>query len=362
MKIGILTFHASHNYGSMLQAYALQRFLKDHGHEPEFINFRSKVQKLMYAHPFDFRYKYKIKETIYNALHTPQVLWPRYKRWVKHEKFLKQHLSLSQEYNTEEEIKQCADKYDLIIVGSDQIWNTNALDFSTAYFADFSNTKKISYAASLGSSPERCDKILFKKYLPLFSSISVREERSKDFLSNECGIKNIDVVLDPVLLHDKSTYEIFIDKKPIVTGDYIFYYTPKGYGDNIRNVCELGQKLGLKVITDKYYPNAENVTLLTLGPSEFLNVIRNATVVCGQSFHLAAFSILFHKNYYCTDVHHDSRIDNLLQKLRIENRNITKETIDKVEAYTCSIDYDRADELLERQRQYSVNKLLEMID
>ena len=142
MKIGILTFHAAHNYGSMLQAYALQRFLKDHGHEPEFINFRSKVQKLMYAHPFDFRYKYMVKETVYNALHHPQTLWPRYMRWEKHEKFIKQHLSLSQEYNTEEEIKQCADNYDLIIVGSDQIWNTNALDFSTVYFADFSNTKK----------------------------------------------------------------------------------------------------------------------------------------------------------------------------------------------------------------------------
>ena len=360
MKLGILTFHAAHNYGSMLQAYALQSFLRNHGHEPEIINFRSKVQKLMYTHPFDFRYQYMIKETIYNALHTPHVLLPRYKRWRLFEKFLRQHLSLSQEYNTEEQLKSCAKNYDLIIVGSDQIWNTNALDFSTAYFADFTDVKKVSYAASLGGNPEGCDKILLKNHLFNFNNITVREERSKDFLINECGINNVDVVLDPVLLHGVNSYDALIDDEPIVKGDYIFYYTPQGYGDTIYNVSKLGKNLGLKVVTDKYYTGSDDVTALTLGPSEFLNVLKNATIVCGRSFHLAVFSILFHKNYYCLEGNHDSRIVNLLQKLNIKDRFIIKDNLDIVKTNSYTINYNRVDELLERQRQYSANKLLEI--
>ena len=37
MKIGIITFHAAHNYGSMLQAYALQTFLERNGNIVEII-------------------------------------------------------------------------------------------------------------------------------------------------------------------------------------------------------------------------------------------------------------------------------------------------------------------------------------
>ena len=45
MKIGILTFHASHNYGSMLQAYALLHVIMGMGHDCKIINLRTDVQK-----------------------------------------------------------------------------------------------------------------------------------------------------------------------------------------------------------------------------------------------------------------------------------------------------------------------------
>lgn len=53
MHIGIITFHASFNYGSMLQAYALQTFLTKQGHKVEIVNYRTLRQKKGYPKPLN---------------------------------------------------------------------------------------------------------------------------------------------------------------------------------------------------------------------------------------------------------------------------------------------------------------------
>ena len=48
MKIGILTFHNAHNYGAVLQAYALKKKISQLGHNVEIVNYRNKIAKVQH--------------------------------------------------------------------------------------------------------------------------------------------------------------------------------------------------------------------------------------------------------------------------------------------------------------------------
>ena len=137
IKTGTITFHASHNYGSMLQAYALQQILiKELCVENEIINFRSEAQKRYYQlqDKKNITLKQKILKLFIgnndNALE---------KKFLLFENFLKEELILSQEFNNEDEVVEYSKKFDYLITGSDQIWNTYCLDFSWLYYLPFAN-------------------------------------------------------------------------------------------------------------------------------------------------------------------------------------------------------------------------------
>ena len=116
----------------------------------------------------------------------------------------------------------------------------------------------------------------------------------------------------------------------MVKGDYVFFYTPVGlpyaYFDIASNI---GRDLGCKVVTDKaYYPkdikkygNIESY--IPTGPKEFLNLICHAKCVCGGSFHLQVFSILFQKDFYCINGDKDSRTNHLMNQLGLQDRIIS---------------------------------------
>ena len=131
MRIGILTFHASHNFGSMLQNYALQQFLIAEGHSVETINLRIEKQKYLFNHPFK---KGRTRPSLFKLLcrmRDPQWLIAEAKRWHIFENFMKENLVLTKEYDSWESIKQDLPDYgyDAIIVGGDQVWNTSCIDF-----------------------------------------------------------------------------------------------------------------------------------------------------------------------------------------------------------------------------------------
>lgn len=127
-KVGIITFHASHNYGSMLQAYALQQVVLSMGYDCEIINFRSITQKEMYMPIF-------MRGTLYGKcvrfiIQSPYALG-MLKKYRLFEKFLKEELILSsKEYNTLKDLENADFSYDYYISGSDQIWNVHINDFN----------------------------------------------------------------------------------------------------------------------------------------------------------------------------------------------------------------------------------------
>lgn len=367
MKIGIITFHAAHNYGSMLQAYAMQTFLKRQGHHVEIINFCPLSQKRGYPKAIDFTAISNIKRSLKRLLLAPGTIASLDKKWHLFNDFLHRYLHLTKEYSTLEELKHADFDYDVLITGSDQIWNTKAFDFSEAYFGTFveNTTKKVAYAPSMGPEPEKQNIDYLRKLLQGYSAVSVREERTKEFIVNDHIYDKVEVVLDPTMLLDGCDYDSLYAKKPIIEGDYLFYYTPGGVRHEFLNeASKIGKKLNLPVICESCYsPGDLNrydnvIPYVPVGPSEFLNLVKNAKVVCGASFHLMVFSILFNKDFYCMNGDVDSRMNNLMKVCGCEDRiwSIVEKANNSILAYG-EIDLERMKRFRNKSKIFLNNSL-----
>lgn len=332
-KVGIVTFHASYNYGSMLQAYALQKVILNMGFDCEIINFRTERQKQMYLPDFCQggiceRFKRLVMQFPYiNQL---------YKKNSLFEDFLKNNLVLSdKEYTTLKDLDQETFHYDYYISGSDQIWNTACLDFDWAYFLPFVKYgKKIAYAPSMGPYPEchvtedNLSRIV--SLLRNYDCLSVREPRTADFI-HKSFTNDILVTLDPTLLLSSKQWNDLIDTTPIIQDDYIFLYSPKFefFYSTYKLAEDISKRYGIKVILSrvprywcdiKRWHNFE--IRADVGPKEFLNLCKNAKLVCCDSFHAVVFSILLQKPFVVMNGMEDSRIANLLHLTGLQSHSI----------------------------------------
>lgn len=330
MKIGIITFHASHNYGSMLQAWALQTYLAKQGHEVEIINYRSFFQKRMYFKAFEWGNKNAWKSSLKRLFLYPSSFRSLNKKWHLFEDFLHKELYLTPEFNTVEQLYQAKLDYDVVIVGSDQIWNTDTKECTEAYFAKFVNCPKISYAASFGPDVSHIKVDFIRKHLKGFQALSVREEAGKQFLIKNGLADKTEIVCDPTLLLESQDYNALIDEKPLIEEDYIFFYTPHAVPRAYFPIAnKIGEQLGLPVLTDRaYYPNDIKQykhirNYPEVGPKEFLNLIKNAKLILGGSFHMLVFSLLFHKNFYSINADKDARTNHLITELKLNERIIS---------------------------------------
>lgn len=209
MKTGTITFHAPNNNGSFLQAYALQNILIDECHvENEIIDFYSEQQARQYSVFRKPRSAGDIGRNLISAAHYAGLS----RRHQRFDAMRKQHLILSERCTTEKEVYDLVPKYDLVVCGSDQIWNTGARDYSDVYFMR-GGERKISYAASFGSHIENVDLDKVQKNIAEFSNISVREEAGQELLHSISPDKEVQIVCDPTLLLDKSRYDLLIQKK-----------------------------------------------------------------------------------------------------------------------------------------------------
>jgi len=359
MKIGILTFHASHNYGSMLQAWALQQYLNRIGHDAETINMRIKAQQNLYRFPLR-PIKGKLLFFLYTLLH-PVWLFHACRKWFRYESFIRNNLQLTnKEYKSWEEVYNDLPQleYQCIITGGDQIWNMKCKDFSESYYlpAPLSGIRKVSYSPSFGNflnniTPQQ--ESIVKKYLSDYSYISVRESSMKEYL-NRLLAKDITLACDPTLLLKAGDYSSFIDDTPIVKGDYIFYYTPTKRPKYEKLAVKIGKHYGMKVVSSFQYVRnrSEMYTISEAGPIEFLNLLKNAKLVIGKSFHMVVFSLLFHKDFIAFDGATDARLRSIFTILGIPERgNVNEENYKTITL--PQIDFDKVDELLECERTNS---------
>ena len=180
-KVGIITYHSSDNYGSVLQAYALSKYLSKFC-DVEIIDYRKPEVKELYKIFKPANNKFNVITNIYNALYYT----PLNKRKNKYEKFRQNYMNLSEcEINSKEKLAEFVKRYDYLICGSDQVWNFDIIDFDISYMLDFSkfSGKKVSYAASLGPQRKDKEKLLnYKDVLNNLDYISVREKEAKESL------------------------------------------------------------------------------------------------------------------------------------------------------------------------------------
>ena len=375
-KVGLLTYHGAINYGSVLQAYALQQTIINLGNQCEIIDFRPKKQSDIYA---IFRKPNSIKNILIDMWAMADYGFMK-RRNDDFESFLNNRLKLSEsKLLTNDGIEKIEGNYDVFCAGSDQIWNLSAPDYDEIYFMNFTNKRKISYAASMGgvsnidywksSAKEQL------KDLDLVDSldcISVREKSAVPLLENYTN-KDIKVVLDPTLLMNKSQWEKIISNNRI-KGKYIFLYSI-GYNED---VYKLGKKL-----SEMY--NLPMVTLYTLrtnykyfakgvkrakneAPEDFLRLINDAEYVVTNSFHGTAFSINFQKEFWVAARHDDKgnvvvdeRLENILTKTELLDRVIDVKSDEKVD-FSSKIDYKKVNKYLNPLVEDSIDFLKKGID
>lgn len=325
MKTGILTFHASHNYGSMLQAYALQTTIQKMGHECEIINLRTDVQKGLIPPEIIWRHP---RATLSKVLKHPERTFLLQKKYNRFEKFLNHDLCCSKELHNTDEVSNYISEanFDAIIVGSDQIWNVDCWDFDRSYVLDFNQDfRRIAYAPSLGSHPEKMSETnteLLKKCWKRFDYLSTREIRGSEYVEKLIG-KECATVLDPTLLLSESDYYQLCNDEPIIKTPYLFYYTPREEEGTFAFALRYAQLYNLKIVVSQShqeYIGNNIIRKLDCGPREFLNIVRHSVINIGNSFHLLAFSLIFHKEFIMLSKEEDSRMLNILRPLGLEDR------------------------------------------
>ena len=221
-KIGIITFHCSYNYGSVLQAYALQKYLINNGYNVKIIDYRSKNYDMYHLFKL-WMLKYPLKLLAENR-HINRLIRRKYN--FLH--FINESMHLTnKKYLYNDDLTVLNNEFNVFIAGSDQIWNpvcTGGVDSNFFLnFVDGRVNKRIAYAPSLAHASFE-DKILNEMcgYIEKFDAISVREEIGKKILKNNTS-KNIEVVLDPTMLLEEKDYKT-LEIKPKFDKPYIFVY------------------------------------------------------------------------------------------------------------------------------------------
>lgn len=374
-KIGIITFHASHNCGSFLQAYALQRFLIKNNFDVEVINYSNDGQQQLYKIVFKNN---SIKNILKNIVLLPRrkILKNTYKNY---EKFIHDNLKLSKaKFSMIKELKDYKFNYEIFICGSDQVWNVTIDDFDESYFLPFvSNCKKIAYAPSFGAkkmsnylSEEEMRKYI--EYLNDFSLLTIREENGKKWLKEILNI-DVPVVLDPTLLLEREDYQKIEDSyDENISGKYIFYYSPSYKPEINKLVNKISKKYGLRVIAwnpRSYYLKLMNFSNFYLpkkqNPGVYLSLIRDAELVITTSFHGTIFSTIYQKKFWVIKngemYGDDDRVRTLINQLRIADRLIPSNYNEDFD-YLKEVNYKKYEEELANMKNFSQNTLLRGIN
>ncbi|MBE6716614.1 MAG: polysaccharide pyruvyl transferase family protein [Ruminococcaceae bacterium] len=343
MKIGILTFPKAINYGAALQAAALSRVLSDRSHDVYFLSHINK-NTASASKVFDITKILNIKYSLAHIINLPVAV----KRKLNFSDFWKKHFRFD---------SAIPHNYDLIITGSDQVWNYNLTGDDWFFYLDFekNNTKKAAYSASFGLSEiatDRQDKI--RTLINDIDFLSVREKTAAKLISELCE-KEATVTVDPTLLLTKEQWCKFFDKKEEKKG-YIFVYTLFN-SDKIWEYAKfLSNKTGLPIKTISYSKLHRHNAIynFTAGPDDWVNYMLNADYVVTNSFHGVAFSINFNKNFFF-DMPPEkagvgSRISDITERYSLSHRNISAPNfVETAEAP----DFSAANKLLEEDRFFS---------
>lgn len=359
MKVGLLTFHCAPNAGAYLQAYSLQQHLLSLGHSVHIINYRPQY---LYADRPKIRFKFCLNTYLFKQCRFYFTIYPYLlKRFRKYLMFEYKYYYLTRVYETVEELLKLDNDYDIIILGSDQIWNDNFNGNEDVWFGDILSQKSrilVSYAASAGNQflSEK-----HKNLLKRFRKIGVREKCLQEQLF--CFGLQSTLTLDPALMVDAKIWNKWFS--PILDRKYILIYQARCDKSIYRLAEELENRTKCKaVFVDQYELTIRSkFKKFVASPDEFVSLIKNAEFVLTTSFHGTAFSIICQTPFYVVRLNDsgDNRIENLLYQVNLEDRMIDKSM--HITTIPEKIDFSRCSEklsILQRESRRFLDDVLNL--
>ena len=315
MRVSISTFYSDFNYGALLQATALCRFLCDELNcDARLLNHSAPIERQI------FRSWRNPRGLARNLLIMPYVASMR-RRAKKTRAFMLAHQRWTEPLRPGNPLPPS----DVFIAGSDQVWNVekgiNPLFFLSG--VDPTVSRLVAYAASFGTEhipPDCRDDVA--ELLRRFHFISVRESSGADIVESLLG-KRPPVVCDPVFLRSADDWRAMEERSPQrarFKNGYVLVYAIRK--DEILERCTafVKRQTGLPVVqllpgfnlwalrcADRRWHDA--------GPGEFLDLVDHAAFVCTNSFHCGAFSLIFGKPFLMapSTLGRSTRLTNLLQ-------------------------------------------------
>lgn len=317
----------------------------------------------------------------YREFHRPKLEWPRallckidrivprkladkLNYYFPH--FTKFYLRESKPIYSSSAMTGVAAKYDTVICGSDQIWAPNV--FNPIYFLSFVNgdSRKISYAASIGLPQIPTDKRdAYKSLLGDFDAISVREEEGVALLAG-LGIA-AQAVCDPTFLLSMDDYKRISTPVNSMCAPYVYCYLlgkNRAHRVMARKIADsMKQKL---VIYSRYDEDAEHADehVKVSGPRDFIGRIAGATMVLTDSFHGIAFSIIFRKSFYAFErfaandpINQNSRVYNVLRACGLQNRLIAA-LPESIQMIDYSMNEQEINRMITKSKDYLADNII----
>ena len=304
--VATITFHWATNYGAVLQAYALQTFLKSYHLRTEIIDY--------------------VPERTRNSIIRHWIFKGQFGNLIKEHnisKFRKRELQLSDKvYHNNSELKECP-AYDAILAGSDQIWNESFTfwgekKLTPSYFLNFAseNTKKIAYAVSFGTEKVSDSYVrAVGTWVHEFDAVTVRENTGLNIME-QLGV-SAQVVCDPTFLLDRTCYDKLLD--------HVRYPVSKVFAYIIHENQSLAKEVALLV--NQIYGQKRHLTSPRFGIYEWLYNIRESRIVVTNSFHGVAFSLIFNTNFIVIPISGsgmNDRIVTLLESFGLKERMVSE--------------------------------------
>ena len=354
MKIGVITIHSDLNYGAFLQAFATVAFLRNKGYDAKLIDYRKIPNS-----PRKYKFPKNLIFKIYNL-----------PRLFRYRNFVKPMLSNVRYNDLDSLMNNFNEDYDVLISGSDQIWNPICGGFvnklNPAYYLAFASNKKykkIAYASSVGSyvfNKEEQQKV--KKWLDEYSYLSTREQAGAKQLESFLG-RSVQVVLDPSLLLCHSEWLKFASILHI-NHKYVLVYYIDELDEVVGYARKVADKYGYKValITNmQYKPTGVDIKIPHCGPAQFLWLFENASYIVTNSFHGTAFAVNFNKDFVSVIKRNSpQRQQTLLTNVGLIDRLL--DDINQLDNLSEHVDWREPNEKLEKLRAESIDYLINAIE
>jgi hypothetical protein len=284
-KVGVLTFHYTTNYGGVLQAYALTKFIRDIGFNCDVIDYRPASALRAYGKQLLFRKNFLIG----------------FKKALCFHSFINKNLKLSQKSTYHARgLPGLCEPYDVVVVGSDEVWKINSFrGYDPSFFLSFLSSEKtrVSFSASLGSTStlskkrqEICQEI------GKFSAISVRDDHSIQVLNDECSIQ-AEKFLDPTLLIDDWDEVYCVSKNLSHSEPFILIYG-KLNADELSIVQGIAKRNDCLTVAVGEYNAGVDINRIAVGPGEWLSYFKSAKLIFTSFFHGVIFALKFHEEVF----------------------------------------------------------------